>query len=107
MAVRKVSVRELAIIATILDEEEEELKRKEPVRRYWVHDALRKRKTEGEYWTLYRHLIDDEEKFHLYFRMTSFQFNQLFRKIENDITRRNTHFRECLTPKEKLAVCLR
>lgn len=104
MAIRQLSLTELAMVAIILDAEEENEKTQ---RRYWIHESVRKRKTEGEYWTLYRHLVDDEEKFFSYFRMTSFQFNELLRKIENDITKRNTTFRESLSPKEKLAVCLR
>lgn len=31
-----------------------------------VHDALRKRKVEGENWTSYKHLVDDEEKCNVY-----------------------------------------
>lgn len=99
MAIRRLSLTELAMVAIILDEEEEN---RGTQRRYWIHESLRKRKTEGEYWTLYRHLVDDEEKFFSYFRMTSFQFNELLRKIENDITKRNTPFRDSLSPKEKL-----
>lgn len=95
------------MVAIILDEEEKNENKKKSIRRYWVHEALRKRKTEGEYWTLYKHLVDDEEKFVQYFRMTSFQFNEMLRKIKNNITKKNTNFRESLSPKEKLAVCLR
>lgn len=105
MAIRKLNVRQLAMIAIILDEEEKENKRN--TRRYWMHDSIKERKTEGEYWTLFRHLVDDEEKFWQYFRMSTFQFKMLLKKIENDIVRRNTNFRECLSPEEKLAVCLR
>jgi hypothetical protein len=107
MTKRKLSTRELAMIAIILDEEEREHNKNPQSRRYWVHDALKKRKIEGEYWTLFKHLIDDEEKFFMYFRMTSFQFNELLIKVENVITRKNTTFRDSLTPREKLAVCLR
>ncbi|KAL4720971.1 hypothetical protein ACJJTC_019231 [Scirpophaga incertulas] len=105
MAIKRLTVGQLAMIAIILDEEEEE--NQKPTRRYWIHDTLKKRKTEGEYWTLYRHLVEDEEKFFQYFRMSTYQFNMLLQKIENDISRRNTNFRECLSSKEKLAVCLR
>ncbi|KAJ8961703.1 hypothetical protein NQ318_021303 [Aromia moschata] len=94
MPIRKLSLKELAMIAIILDEEEENETQKKTIRRYWIHEALRKRKAEGEYWTLYRHLVNDEDIFFQYFRMTSFQFNELLRKVENDITKRNTNFRE-------------
>ncbi|GBP87903.1 hypothetical protein EVAR_66382_1 [Eumeta japonica] len=105
MAIKRLTVRQLALIAMILDEEEEE--NQKTTRRYWIHDSVKERKTEGEFWTLYKHLVEDEEKFFQYFRMSTYQFNVLLKKIENDIFRRNTNFRECLSSKEKLAVCLR
>lgn len=55
MAVRKLTMRELAMIAIALDEEERENNRRS--RRYWVHAALKKRKVEGEYWTLFRNIL--------------------------------------------------
>ncbi|XP_060881583.1 uncharacterized protein LOC132953051 [Metopolophium dirhodum] len=57
----------------------------------WVHDILKKRKIDEEYVTLCK----------------MFQFNVLFLKIENSITKQNTHFRGAIPPKEKLDVCLR
>ena len=45
-----------------LDEEEEKENQKK-TRRYRIYDSLKERKTEGEYWTLFRYLVDDEEKF--------------------------------------------
>jgi hypothetical protein len=58
------STEELCVILVLLEEEEnihnsEKLKRK----RFPVHKMLNKRKTEGEYWTLYKELMDDEETF--------------------------------------------
>lgn len=61
----------------IMDEEKENQKN---TRRYWIQDSLKERKIEGEYWTLFRHLVDDEEKFFQYFRMSTFQFNVLLKK---------------------------
>ena len=51
------SVRELAAIAIALDEEEGERKK------LLVHPMLRDRKSEGEFYTLYLHLMDDESNF--------------------------------------------
>ena len=49
------------MIAIILDEEEEvEQKVK---KRKWVHEAWKKRETEGEFATLYKKLINDETNF--------------------------------------------
>jgi IS1 family transposase len=39
------------------------------------------RKSEGEYWTVYKELAD-EMKFYQYFRMSKHQFNYLLQKIE-------------------------
>ncbi|XP_025405334.1 uncharacterized protein LOC112679660, partial [Sipha flava] len=43
---------------------------------------------------------DEEEIDHAY------QFNVLLLKIESNISKQNTHFRETIPPKQKLAVCL-
>jgi hypothetical protein len=50
----------------------------------WVHKCFRSRKSEGEYWTLYREIADDEMNFYQYFRMSKHQFNYLLQKIEKD-----------------------
>lgn len=71
---------ELAMIAIILDEEEEaEHKLK---KRKWVHEAWKKRESEGEFATLYKELIDDGTKFFQYFRMSENCFNILLSKTE-------------------------
>jgi hypothetical protein len=57
----------------------------------WVHKCFRNRKSEGEYWTLYTELADDEMK-----------FNYLLQKIEKDLEKKNTTFRESISPVEKL-----
>jgi hypothetical protein len=58
----------------------------------WVHKCFRSRKLEGEYWTLYKELADDEIKFYQYFRMSKLQFSYLLRKIEKDLKKKNTTF---------------
>ncbi|XP_068082944.1 uncharacterized protein [Anabrus simplex] len=97
------SIESLIKIALILDEEEEN----RPSRRFWVHQMLTKRKGEGEFFTLFPELVDDESKFYQYFRMSHYDFMRLLGFIEADIQQMNTSFRECITPAEKLAVCLR
>lgn len=57
--------------------------------------------------SLIKTLQDHEEKFFIYFRMCSYQFNILLSKIKNDITKQNTHFREAITATQKFAACLR
>jgi hypothetical protein len=73
----------------------------------WVHKCFRNRKLEGEYWTLYKELADDEMKFYQYFRMSKHQFNCLLQKIEKDLKKKNTNFGEAISPVEKLTTCLR
>lgn len=103
------SLRELAIIAILLDDDNNMNTRRvrEARRRMWIHPSLLDRKTEGEYHTLYRHLINDEEKFVQYCRMDSGTFEMILKKITPKIVKRNTRFREAISPREKLIVCLR
>lgn len=95
---------ELTMIALLLDEDE--LSNQNP-RKYWVHPAWEKRETEREFQTLYKELVDDEVKFYNYFRMSMYTFDIFLNKIENDIQKQDTHFRKCIPPKHRLAVCLR
>ena len=68
---------------------------------------LRKRQIEGEFAALRRELIDEEMKFYKYFRMSIEEFTILLSKIQCNFAEHNTIFREAVTPKEKLALCLR
>jgi hypothetical protein len=101
------SKRQLAAIALMLDEEEKNAALSDKKKRMWVHKCVGNRKSEGEYWTLYKELADNEMKFYQYFRMSKRQFNYLLQKIEEDLKKKNTTFREAMSPVEKLAACLR
>jgi hypothetical protein len=58
------STEELCVISVLLEEEENIQNSEKRKRKHIpVHKMLNKRKTEGEYWTLYKQLMDDEEKF--------------------------------------------
>jgi len=61
------------------------------------------RKFVGEFHTLFKELEDEEIYFYKYFRMSQSQFYELLTKIQ----KQNTTFREAISPKEKLMVCLR
>lgn len=98
------SENKLLMIALILDEEEEEQVVK---KRKWVHQAWTKRPTEGEFSTLYKELMDDGTKFFEYFRMSEHSFNFLLNKLEVHLKKQDTHWRKAITPRERLAVCLR
>lgn len=97
------STEDLAVIALILDEEEEQEKR----RRLWVHPIWMLRGAEGEFATLYRGLVDDECKFYEYFRMSQSAFHVLLAKIEKFIMKKDTFWRNAISARERLAVCLR
>jgi len=71
------------------DKENEEKERKIRKRRsIWVYPSLINRKTEGEYFILYPHLVDDEDKFITYFRMSTETFEMIFSKIEKRIVKK-------------------
>ncbi|KAG7170508.1 Treslin-like 2 [Homarus americanus] len=97
---------ELAMIVIALDEEEELKKQNRKRKRFWVHPMLQDKKGEVELHTLYPHLIGDESKFFQYFRMNIGSFEMILSKIEEERRKENTTFREVITPRGKLAVCL-
>jgi hypothetical protein len=99
------SKRQLAI-PLMFDEEEKNASLSDKKKRMWVHKCFRNRKSEGENWTLYKELADDEMKFCKYFGMSKHQFNYLLQKIEKDVKKKNTTFREVISPVQKLATCL-
>ncbi|XP_050313123.1 uncharacterized protein LOC126748138 [Anthonomus grandis grandis] len=107
------STRELVMAAQLLMEEEADddilvlsLLHK---RRRKVHNMFVQRRKEGCFSRLImRHLIDDETKFTEYFRLTRYQFNELFNLVSADIKKSPTKFvRRPITAKEKLALVLR
>jgi hypothetical protein len=99
---RNLTLLELAAIAVALDEEGAERKR-----RWAVHPARSKREIEGESVTLYKELIDDEVKFYGYFRMNRECFFALLEKVSPLLIKQRTRFQKPITPKERLAVCVR
>lgn len=62
-----------------------------------VHPMLKKRKLEGEYWTLFKELF-------IHFRMSRYQFDILINEIELLITKQNNLFKVARSAKEKLTV---
>lgn len=66
--------------------------------------CAKKRKIEGEFATLYGELVDHETKCFEYFRMSQYCFNLLLCKIEQDIKKQDTFWRQAITPTERLAV---
>jgi len=59
----------------MLEEEEKNASLNDKKKLMWVHKCFRNRKSEGEYWTLYKELVGNEMKFYQYFRMTKHQLS--------------------------------
>lgn len=74
----------MAIIATALDEEEEENSKKRR-KRYWGHDINKARSAEGEFRTIKKLLIYDEEKFYIYFHMPKYLFYNILQSIHYNV----------------------
>ena len=65
----------------MLDKEDKYAALSDKKKRMWFHKCSGNRKSEGEYWTLYKYLAVNEMKFYQYLRMSSHQYNYLLQKI--------------------------
>lgn len=99
------SFQELALIAIALDDEASTAVNKK--RRFSVHPTWQNREKEGEYHTLYKELLDDETQFYQYFRMTKECFAVLENKLRPHLLKKDTVMKRAITPRERLAVCIR
>ncbi|KAG5873153.1 hypothetical protein JTB14_003161 [Gonioctena quinquepunctata] len=66
--------------------------------RFWVHAAWKRRFAEGEFSTLLPHLLDDDTKFHQYFRMSMSAFNLLELEFQKNLSKHKTHILEEQSP---------
>lgn len=82
-------------------------KKRGVVKRFWIHDIVKSRPTEGAFYTLFEKLQKDPNKFFNYFRMSEETFNYILLHIKEKIQKQNTHLRMCIPPKEMLAITLR
>lgn len=99
------SIEELLLMDPLFEEEEKRRTKRRV--RFWIHPINRRRKREGEFQTLFKKFLLDEQRFFQYFRMSSGKYNQLLDIIQEDIPLQNTRFRRCVPPIERLSVCLR
>lgn len=76
-------------------------------RKHWVHPINRKREEQGEFHTLFAELLDDDQRFFIYFRMSVNSFNELYSLIKDDIEKQDTNWRKAIPAKERQAVFLR
>ena len=82
------------------------MKRKRRRHRWWVHPIIQKRRQHGAYHHLVTELLLDEDRFHRYFRLTREQFAQVLYLVEPLIAKQS-RTRESISPRERLAMCLR
>ncbi|KAG8239868.1 hypothetical protein J437_LFUL018979 [Ladona fulva] len=81
-------------------------KRRNRRRRFWVNPLVLERRNRGLFHTLFDDLLQDDEKFFWYFRMSKSTFEELLCGIEISITKQNTIMRQSIPPAEKLALTL-
>lgn len=72
-----------------------------------MHPINLKRKELGAFYSLFGQLREDEKKFFNYFRMSISSFDELHHKLERFLQHKDTFMRECIHPKEMLAVTIR
>jgi hypothetical protein len=71
-------------------------------RNMWVHPISIKRPEFGIFSHLYPDLLEDEEKFHGFFRMNIEQFYCLSQLVGEEIIKRNTNYRRATSLKKDL-----
>ena len=92
----------LAIMAIILEEPQNRRRQ----RRWSVHPLWKNRSQQGEF-QIYNTLIDHEDKLYDYFKMSRNTFDALLDRIELLISRNDTNWKRSISPRERLAICLR
>jgi hypothetical protein len=73
----------------------------------WVHPTDIKRPEFGIFSHLYPDLLEDEEKFHGFFRLNIEQFYRLLQLVGEEIRKQNTNYRRSISPEERLAIFVR
>ena len=76
------------------------------INRMWVRAIYRNRQSRGEQ-KIIPELHDDPEKFHVYFRMSLPQFEELLSLVGPRIQKMTTTFRVPIPPRDRLAITLR
>ena len=77
-------------------------------RNMWVRPINIKRPEFGIFSHLHLDLLEDEEKFHVFFfRMNIEQFYRLSQFVGEEIQKQNINYRRAITPEERLAIFLR
>ena len=61
----------------------------------------------GEFNTLYKDLRKYADRFYIYYRMSTEQFDTILAQIQHLIYKPNSKWRHSISPEEKLAICIR
>jgi hypothetical protein len=72
----------------------------------WVNPIFAEREKCGEFHTLFPKLLEQPQKFYEYFRMNRDTFEYILNNIRPYIEKQSS-FRKCISPEERLAVTLR
>jgi hypothetical protein len=73
----------------------------------WVHLVNIKIPEFGIFSQLYPALLQDEEKFHGFFRMNIEKFYRLSQLVGEEILNQNTNYRRTIPPEERLEIFFR
>lgn len=100
---------ELAMIAIALDEEEADDQEdyQQAIKRIWVCELWKDRETAGEFHTLCQKLTGHPKYYYDYFKMSESTFYLLLQKLQDGLRKKDTHWRQSISPMERLAVTLR
>jgi len=79
---------------------------KKKEKQFWVNDIFEEREKFGEFHTLFPKLLAQPIKFFEYMRMSPSTFYYILEKIQ-PFLEKQSNFRKCITPAEKLTVTLR
>ena len=82
-------------------------RRKKYNRKYWVHPINQTHMDFGEFHTLYKDLRKYPDRFYTYYRMSTEQFDAILAQIEHLIYKPNSKWWHSISPKEKIAICIR
>lgn len=96
------------IIAHIIEDEEEEIRRErfKRKRNFWVHDLWKKRRLFGHFQTFCTNLHLYPSIHYDYYKM-NYDKESLLETLRPHIQKQNTNYRLAISAEERLSVCLR
>ena len=74
--------------------------------RIWIHPVNNMRFEKSEFYGLYRDYREYEDKFFNWYRMSVDQFDTLLRMVERRLRKKDTNFRQSVSPEEQLCITI-